>query len=307
MSALCEPCWKCNLQFAANWFKVLLLTPSFWSKHCTQILLHFNSLHDMSRPGSPGYYREWRLKWKREPTGGKSRPAWAYWFTSGPRGVIERQVWRRISKSLRTEDGRCGEENVVGGQRGEGGMTSRTLTTYRACRIGNIVIEHLLSWGIRKGDITNLLCLRTSGLHMRAPSNEETQEKRCGNGTNDMKACHRVTHLALPIFEITTSTESADPCECKKPSFPGETTFVEIHWQTNCSNTLPVEIHVASCSSQAVHFFSCMLEVESDMRSLPIRSGFRHRHRSTVGQDEKDFDVLWGHPVCKHSEVMRTL
>lgn len=129
---------------------------------------------------------------------------------------------------------------------------------------------------------------------MRAPSNEETQEKRCGNGTNDMKACHRVTHLALPIFEITTSTESADPCECKKPSFPGETTFVEIH--------------VASCSSsQAVHFFSCMLEVESDMRSLPIRSGFRHRHRSTVGQDEKDFDVLWGHPVCKHSEVMRTL
>ena len=52
---------------------------------------------------------------------------------------------------------------------------------------------------------------------------------------------------------------------------------------------------------------SCMLEVESDMRSLPIRSGFRHRHRSTVGQDEKDFDVLWGHPVCKHSEVMRTL
>ena len=53
-----------------------------------------------------------------------------------------------------------------------------------------------------------------------------------------------------------------------------------------------------------------MLEVESDMRSLPIRSGFRHRHRSTVGQDEKDFDifdVLWGHPVCKPSEVMRTL
>lgn len=63
----------------------------------------------------------------------------------GSQGRNRKTSLTENKQSLRTEDGRCGEENVVGGQRGEGGMTSRTLTTYRACRIGNIVIEHLLS------------------------------------------------------------------------------------------------------------------------------------------------------------------